>query len=478
MAYRHGVYASRLDTSVIPTRETSCSIPFVLGVAPVHKLAEGSRPVNEIKMISTYSAFAKKLGWDDALAEYSLCEFAKVYFSLYTNTPAFFVNVFDPAVHKTTVSEPESHAFDTEGLIKVGRYGLTGVVVKSSDSLTTYVLGTDYSLDGPGGVLTRKTAGAIAAGATVKLTYTYGDPSKVTSADIIGGVTNGKKTGLELLDMVFPTFRELPGLIVAPGFSTEPSVAILMASKGTNVNGHFRPKAIVDLPESLIDYSDCPGWKNDKNLTDENMVVCWPRLKYGAETHWMSSHLAALYAATDADNGDIPYETPSNKRFLVEGAIINGTDVWLTPEEANYLNGQGIVTALNFIGGWRCWGGRTAAYPDNTDVIYAYDCVNRMFDWLNNKVILTFWSKVDKPMTRRWAETVIDSCNIWLNGLAAKQYILGGRLEFNSSENATTDLMDGISYFHLWATPPSPAREINFLIEYDPDYLSTLFGES
>jgi len=477
MTYLHGVYGSRRDTSIIPVRETSVSIPLVFGVAPVHKLAEGSRPVNEIKRISTYAAFATAFGWDDDIATYTLCEFAKVHFSLYNNTPAFFVNVFDPAVHKTAVTEPESRTFDTEGLITVGRYGLTGVVVQSADGLTTYVLDTDYSLDGPGGVITRKTAGAIADGATVHLTYTYGDPSLVTADDIIGGVADGVKTGLELVDMVFPKFRELPGLIVAPGFSATPAVALLMASKGSDVNGHFRAKALVDLPESLVDYSDCPGWKNDHNLTDENMVVCWPRLKYGDEIHWMSSHLAALYAATDADNGDIPYETPSNKRFEAEGAIINGTDVWLTPEEANYLNGQGIVTALNFIGGWRCWGGRTAVYPDNTDVIYAFDCINRMFDWLQNEVILTFWSKIDKPMTRRWVETIVDSCNIWLNGLAAKGYILGGRLEFNADENTTTDLMDGISYFHLYATPPSPAREIHFLIEYDPDYLSTLFGE-
>lgn len=478
MAYLHGVYTSRLDTAIIPTRTTSVSIPLVFGVAPVHKLPEGSRPVNEIKRIATYAAFATAFGWDNDIATHTLCEFAKVYFALYTNTPAFFVNVFDPAVHKTTVTEPEAHTFDADDIITVGRYGLTGAVMTSSDGLTTYTSGTDYTEDGPAGTFTRVDGGAIAALAPVKLTYTYGDPALVDTADIIGGVDGGVKTGLELIDMVFPKFRELPGLIVAPKYSTEPSVALLMASKGANVNGHFRAKAIVDLPESLTDYSDAPGWKNDHNLTDENMVVCWGRLKFGAETHWMSSHLAALYAATDADNGDIPYETPSNKRFVAEGAVMGGKDVWLSPDEANYLNGQGIVTALNFIGGWVCWGGRTAVYPDNTDVIYSFDCINRMFDWIQNDFVLTLWSKVDKPMTRRWIETILDSYNIKFNGLAAKGYLLGGRVAFNEDENTITDLMDGISYFHIWATPPSPARAINAYVQYDPDYLSSLFGES
>ena len=36
--------------------------------------------------------------------------------------------------------------------------------------------------------------------------------------------------------------------------------------------------------------------------------------------------------------------------------------------------------------------------------------------------------------------------------------------------------MDGIITFHVYVTPPSPAREIEFVLEYDPDYLATLFG--
>lgn len=69
----------------------------------------------------------------------------------------------------------------------------------------------------------------------------------------------------------------------------------------------------------------------------------------------------------------------------------------------------------------------------------------------------------------------MDSVNIWLNGLAARQYILGGRVEFLEDENPTTSLLDGIITFHLYVTPPAPAREINFILEYDVNYLSTLF---
>jgi phage tail sheath protein FI len=99
-----------------------------------------------------------------------------------------------------------------------------------------------------------------------------------------------------------------------------------------------------------------------------------------------------------------------------------------------------------------------------------------MFNWIGNTLVLTIWQKTDYPVNRRLIETIVDSANIWLNGLAARQFILGGRVEFNESENVVTDLMNGNIKFHVYITPPSPAREIDFILEYDPEYLSTLFG--
>ncbi len=69
------------------------------------------------------------------------------------------------------------------------------------------------------------------------------------------------------------------------------------------------------------------------------------------------------------------------------------------------------------------------------------------------------WQKVDAPITRRLVDTVMDSINIWLNGLTASGYILGGRVEFLEEENPSTSIMDGNIKFHLYLTPPSPAEK-------------------
>ena len=72
-------------------------------------------------------------------------------------------------------------------------------------------------------------------------------------------------------------------------------------------------------------------------------------------------------------------------------------------------------------------------------------------------------------------ESVIDSNNVWLNGLASRGYILGGRVAFLRDENPTTDLLDGINRFHVYLAPPPPMRAMDFILDYDPKYMETLF---
>jgi phage tail sheath protein FI len=43
-------------------------------------------------------------------------------------------------------------------------------------------------------------------------------------------------------------------------------------------------------------------------------------------------------------------------------------------------------------------------------------------------------------------------------------------------ENPPTNLMQGIVKFHVYITPPSPAQEINFTLEYDISYLTEAFA--
>jgi len=139
------------------------------------------------------------------------------------------------------------------------------------------------------------------------------------------------------------------------------------------------------------------------------------------------------------------------------------------------LNSQGIVTGLNFSGGWKSWGNYTGAYPSNTDPKDTFICVRRMFDWQYQTFILTYWQKVDRPLMPRLIKTIVDSEIIRLNGLVARGFLLGADVKFLESENSLTDLMQGIIRIHSYITPPVPAQEIDDILEYDVSNFKTLF---
>ena len=240
-------------------------------------------------------------------------------------------------------------------------------------------------------------------------------------------------------------------------------------------------KAIIDADtETVKVYSDVPTWKSKNNITQPSQLVTWPKYTLGGKIYHSSVHQAGVMSKTDATEdlgGGSPCESASNKTIQIDGmALADGTEVLLDLVKANYLNSNGIITALNLTGSFVSWGNETACYPANTDVTDYFYCVSRMFSWVANSVILSMWSKVDKKLNKRLIESVTQSINIWLNGLMAEEKILGGRVEFLEEENTTADLLAGKAKFHIYLTPPSPAKELDFVLEYDVSYLENIFA--
>lgn len=487
MAYKHGVYTSEEATSLVAMSEVDAGIPVVFGTSPVHRVS-GWTPgdktaVNKVILCYSYSEAVLQLGFEaDDWDKYTLSEFVKCAFALYGIEPVIFINVFDPDVHKKTVEDEGISFADGDTITLANADILPGTfVLTSSDGATTYEQDVDYELDEETGELTRIKAddgGSIAEGASLLASYDYADPSQVTSDDIIGGIDadTGDSMGLELIDRVFPQTGLIPGTICAPKWSTDPVVAIYMGAKTEDINEHFSCMCAVDISTTECPkYTDLSEYKNANSLDSENMIVCWPQVVLD-DTFHLSTFVACIMAKVDSKNDDVPFVSPSNQSCEITGGIANGEEIWLGPEQANYCNGQGIVTVLNFIGSWRVWGNRTGAYPANTDPKDSFIPIRRMFHWGENTVIKTFWQKVDAPLRKRTIETVVDSGNLWLNGLQSKEQILGGRLEFLGSDNAVTDLMDGISYFRLSWAPPSPMRDLEFIFKYDPEYFENLWS--
>ncbi|MCD8206460.1 MAG: hypothetical protein LUD72_00830, partial [Bacteroidales bacterium] len=309
--------------------------------------------------------------------------------------------------------------------------------------------------------------GSAYAATSLICSYDAVQPGDVDTSDI--------STGIDNIDYCLPGIGVIPDLLCCPGWSTDTTVAALMDAKAASISGLFSGKALIDIDTSECQsYTDCTSYKSSHNLTGEDTILCWPMVKNGDYTFHMSTQLAGLMAQIDAEN-TCPYESPDNKNLKMDSTVLaDGTEVLLSLAQANMLNGEGIVTALNFMAaGWVAWGSYTACYPSNTDVKDYIIPVSRMFSWVASTMIQTFWSKVGKPMNRRLLGTIVDTCNIWLNGLVKNQYLLGGRAEMLADENPDANLMAGIVKIHLYLTPPSPAQEIDFVLEYDADYVAS-----
>lgn len=482
MAYKHGVYTSEQATSLVPMIETDSGLIVAFGTAPVHLTANPE--ANEPKLFYTLQEAVEALGYSDDWSKYTLCEVMKQHFTYYNMAPIVMVNVLDPATHKTAVSDVSKDVATDKTVTIDDPVILSTLKVKASSEATAdAVLDTDYTAayDSKGKlVITILDTGALASNTSIVVSYDKVDPTAVTANDIIGGIdaTTGKATGMELIDEIFPRFGLVPGIIISPKFSSVASVCAVMSAKTYDISGHFHAVAIADIPaDTVVNYTNAPAWKNSNSYTDKNLIVAYPMVKLDSEISHMSTHLASLYNRVDAEHDSIPFYVGSNKSMKINGTCLaDGTEVFYNNAQANYLNQNGIVTAINFVGGWKSWGVQSAAYPSNADVKDNQIVQRRMFNWIGNTLITTFWSKIDDPANRRLIQTIVDSANIWFNGLVAKGALLGGRVEFREADNTTTGLMDGKLYFHVFFTPPSAARQIEFIQEYDPDYISTLFG--
>ncbi|MGG3203337.1 phage tail sheath family protein [Brevibacillus brevis] len=486
MAYKHQVSISESGTSVLSPVEAAAGLPVYFGTAPIHLTDNPSAYVNKPVLAYSYEEAVKALGYHSDWNDYTLCEAIKAQFQLFNVAPAVFVNVLDPSIHKENVADSAITLSSGKYTIAVDGVLLSTLVVKLTGAGNALVRNKDYTVvfNGSGHpVISRVDGGDIPANQT-SLTVSYDKltPSTVTDAQIIGGIDSGtgKVTGLELINKIFPLYRLVPGQIVVPKHSKKPAVAAVMKAKSTGINSLFKAMAIADIDSSSTGagvYTEAPAWKNNNNFSDPHLVACYLKAKLGDEIYHLSTQFAALNSKVMAENGNVPYVSPSNKNIQAN-AVVNeaDTEINLGVDQAAYLNGEGIVTAINFVGGWKMWGNNTSVYPAHTDVKDRFIPVRQMFNWIGNTLILTHWQVVDDPTNRRLIDTVVDSTNIWLNGLTAQGSILGGRVEFRAADNPVTSLLDGKVSYRLFLAAPVPAENIEFKLEFDVAYLQNLFA--
>ena len=472
----YGVRVHEQATSRSAPLVTQTGVPFFIGIAPV-QCAQSPAPVNEHVLCRSFDEAVEKLGFvdfdaDDGGWKYNLCECMYSHFVLYGRQPAIFCNLLDVKSMTTTVPATDFPVVERKILLPIEVVD-DSLVVKATGDGTELVKDSDYGTYYSGGNLVVEIlpSGTAYYALSLNIEYSAIDVNSISDAVVAAGMQN--------IDKCQTVMGIAPDSICSPGYSKSPVVASIMAIKAAGINGIFKAKALIDIDASLLanTHNAAINLKKSYYLVDENQIACWPMLKTDGRIFHISTQLAGLIAEVDAGNNGCPYESPSNKPLRCDAIVLgSGSPISLTLEQANELRGQGIVTALSFMGEIQSWGSYTACYPSNNDPKDKFIPVSRMFDWVENTVIKTFWKKIDKPMTSRFKGSIVDICNIWLNGIVSAGYLLGARVEVRPDENPEENIEAGIIRVHIFITPPSPAQEMHFVFEYYPAFAALAFA--
>ena len=473
-----GVRVYEKATSVSTPNVAKVGIPFVVGTAPVQSAAKPARS-NTPVLVTSWDEAVEKLGFSYDWKKYTLCEFMYSHFQLFGQQPAIFCNILDPAKMKEAAQPQDYPVAGHQVVLPISAIS-TSLTVKApaagGGEASELEPDTDYSVfydrDHTGTyvcIVELLDGGAAYDAAMLNIGYEAVTPESVTVADVVDGVGQ--------VDAAMTAVGTVPDLIAAPGWSHDTVVAAVMATKASAISGLFKGKAVIDAdssPEGVTEYSQLSGYKNKNSFVDVDQILCWPMVRLGDHTFHLSTQLCGLMAKVDADNRGIPYESPSNKNLKMDACVLeDGTQVDLTWPQVEMVSGDwGVVTAVNFLdSGWVAKGNYTACFPGNTDVKDQFIPVSRMFGFIGNTLIRTFWPKQDKPLTTPLRDSIIQTCNTWMSGLCGSGYLYGARCELLAEENPLTNLLAGHITLHVYNAPPVPAQRIDFILVYDVSYV-------
>lgn len=489
LTYKHGAYGE-FSQSIggVATQSGTCSV--YVGTAPVN-LIQGyadADVVNAPVLLNDFNAVKRLMGYSPNWKSFTLGEVFKVHFDNTSGNvgPIVAINVLDPATHKKEIQTNQEVTFVNK------RATITSdTIVLDSLVLADKVKGTDFTVDYDftvGQVILTDISGE-GISSPVQATFDEVDTSKITKAEIIGGVTAaGVYSGLGAVGLVYPELNMIPNLIAAPGWSHEPDVYNAMIAAGAKINGHWNAYIVADIP--IKDSESTPvdtiekanKWAEDNGYTNERSKAIWPQgeLIFGGIAHG-STLWVWRQMLVDATHNGVPMETASNKavpvkrQYFGEGSTNRGFD----QTRANDLNANGISTIVYWGGQWVLWGGHTAAYKFGavTDNRVIFDNSIRMMMHITNSFQQEWALTIDEPMTTAMADTVKAREQAKADALVAVGSLIGTpEVKFLESANSTDNMLDGNFVWDFEGTPTPQFKSGTMRVAYTNAGFSSYFG--
>jgi len=179
---------------------------------------------------------------------------------------------------------------------------------------------------------------------------------------------------------------------------------------------------------------------------------------------------AVLIARVDAEEGF--WISPSNHELFGIVGTERPIDFTLgdSSSAANLLNENEVATIIRQ-DGFRLWGNRTCS----SDPMWAFLCVVRTADMVNESILRAHLWAVDKGITKTYLDDVVNGVKAYLRSLKARGAIIDGTCWADPDLNTPDQIMQGKVFFSFDFCPIYPAEHITFNSMINNNYLEELF---
>lgn len=472
MAFLHGVEVIEVTVGDRPVTVVKSAVIAVLGVSPsgpkqaltlvqnATDAAQFGAPIPGMNIPQSLGAIQSQGG--------ALC---------------VVVNIWDETSMATAVTAETQTV--TNRAVKTAFYpvGAAAPVVTDTSAITTYIAGTDYTIDAYGNISILNPA--IIDTAVLKITYKKINASGITATKLIGAVdgTTGVKTGMKLYDDCFNLFGFTPKIIICPGYTELSAMATAMIAFADAK----RCIALLDAPAGTTVANAIIGRGPSGSInfyqSSERAMLLYPHLQaYDPATNAnivvpYSAFFAGVMAATD--NTDGYWTSPSNQNIQGITGVERNISAAIADQnsEANLLNASGITTIFSSFGtGYRTWGNRNASFPTSTKPTN-FLALRRTFDIIEESLELATLQFMDGPINNALIDTIRETGNQFVRTLIGRGALLpGSAIIFDKTINTPTTIAAGQLIFTLVAMGPTPAERITYNVQIDISILQKLLA--
>jgi len=288
---------------------------------------------------------------------------------------------------------------------------------------------------------------------TVVVRVPQGETEAETTANIIGGVTDGQRTGMKALLAAQAVCGVKPRILGVPGHDTQ-AVATELLSVAQSLRGFAYLSAYgCKSAEEAIAYR--------ANFSQREGMLIWPDfisfdtvLKADA-TAYATARALGLRAKIDEQTGW--HKSLSN--VGVNGVTGISKDVFWDLQDpatdAGLLN-QNDVTTLIRKDGFRFWGSRCLS----DDALFPFECYTRTAQVLMDTMAEAQMWSVDGPLNPSLARDIIESIRAKLRSLVNQGYLIGADCWLDESVNDKDTLKAGKLTIDYDYTPVPPLENL------------------